>query len=150
MAQLTVTVLETGTRSVFNDPALANRLRAVLVRTLGAGAVTDFPPVMGAEDFSEFGSAGIPSNLFRVGGAAPAVFAEARSRGTYPPGNHTGTMTPDRRGHAHALGAGAARHPLPRLASGGAAPRPPGPRWSARPASARAPSPRSITGRGPS
>jgi hypothetical protein len=51
---------------------------------------------MGAEDFSEFGSAGIPSNLFWVGSAAPAVFAEARSRGTYPPGNHTATMTPDR------------------------------------------------------
>jgi hippurate hydrolase len=58
--------------------------------------VVDFPPIMGSEDFSEFGAAGIPSNLFWVGSAAPAVFAEARRQGTYPPGNHTATMTPDR------------------------------------------------------
>jgi hippurate hydrolase len=92
----TVTVLGSGSRSVFNEPALSQRLRAALVRTLGEAAVVSFPPIMGSEDFSEFGGAGIPSNLLWVGSAAPALFAEARSHGTYPPGNHTATMTPDR------------------------------------------------------
>jgi hippurate hydrolase len=92
----TVTVLGTSTPSVFNDPKLSQRLRAVLARNLGEAAVTGFPPIMGSEDFAEFGSAGIPSNLFWVGSAAPDLFAEARRRGTYPPGNHTASMTPDR------------------------------------------------------
>ena len=92
----TVTILAESGRSVFNDPVLSKRLRDALARTLGEAAVTDFPPVMGSEDFSEFGHAGIPANLFWVGSAAPAVFAEARSRDTYPPGNHSARMTPDR------------------------------------------------------
>jgi hippurate hydrolase len=91
----TVTVLGTGTRAVFNEPALTRRLRGALERALGAAAVTDYPPIMGSEDFAEFGAAGIPSTLFWVGSAAPAVFADARRRGTYPPGNHTAAMTPD-------------------------------------------------------
>jgi hippurate hydrolase len=92
----TVTVIPGGSRSVFNDPKLTQRLRPALTGSLGEAAVTDFPPIMGSEDFSEFSLAGIPANLFWVGSAAPAVFAEARSRDTYPPGNHTARMTPDR------------------------------------------------------
>lgn len=92
----TVSVIGVGARSVYNDPKLSQRLRAALIATLGEAAVTDFPPIMGSEDFSEFGLAGIPANMFWVGSANPAAFAEARSRNTYPPGNHTARMTPDR------------------------------------------------------
>jgi amidohydrolase len=92
----TVSVIPGGARSVYNDPALSQRLRAALIGALGAAAVVDSPPIMGSEDFSEFGLAGVPANLLWVGSAPPAVFAEARSRGAYPPGNHTARMTPDR------------------------------------------------------
>jgi amidohydrolase len=92
----TVSVTPGGARSVYNDPELSARLRLALERTLGAAAVKDHPPVMGSEDFSEFGHAGITSTLLWVGSANPAAFAEARGRGTYPPGNHTARMTPDR------------------------------------------------------
>jgi hippurate hydrolase len=92
----TVKVLPGGARSVYNDPALSQRLRTALSGVMGAAAVVDFPPVMGSEDFSEFALAGIPANLLWVGSANPAAFAEARGRGTYPPGNHTARMTPDR------------------------------------------------------
>jgi hippurate hydrolase len=92
----TVVVAPGAARSLYNDPALAARLRSSLERALGAERVKDYPPIMGSEDFSEFGRAGVPSSLFWVGSADPAVFAEARSRGAYPPGNHTARMTPDR------------------------------------------------------
>ncbi len=93
----TVTVVTAeAARSLYNDPALTGRLRASLEKGLGRERVKDFEPLMGSEDFSEFGRAGIPATLFWVGSAEPKVFAEARSRGTYPPGNHTARMTPDR------------------------------------------------------
>lgn len=92
----TVRIADEAARAVYNDPKLAARLREALARTLGPDAVVDFPPLMGSEDFAELGQAGIPSNLFWVGGATPSEFAEARARGTYPPGNHTSRMTPDR------------------------------------------------------
>jgi len=92
----TVSVLDEGAPSTYNDPVLARRLREILTQALGNQAVTDFPPVMGFEDFSEFAVAGIPGSYLWVGSAAPTVFEEARARGTYPPGNHTSRMTPDR------------------------------------------------------
>jgi hippurate hydrolase len=93
----TLTVYPDGSRAVFNEPALTARLRGALEKGLGPAAVVDYPPIMGSEDFSEFGHAGIPSVMLWVGSSAPAVFKEARNRGTFPPGNHTARMTPDLR-----------------------------------------------------
>ena len=38
----------------------------------------------------------MPSRRLWAGGAEPRAHAEARAQGTYPPGNHTSRMTPDR------------------------------------------------------
>jgi hippurate hydrolase len=92
----TVSILSEHGVSVYNDPDVMRRLRLALERDLGKGAPVDFPPNMGSEDFGEFAHANIPSAILWVGSAEPRVFAEARARGAYPPGNHTARMTPDR------------------------------------------------------
>lgn len=86
-----------GTNSaVYNDPELTNRLAAVLRTTIGTGNVVEVPPVMGAEDFSEFSQAGVPSMLLWVGAVEPAKFAAAKQSGTLLPGIHSPLWAPDR------------------------------------------------------
>jgi amidohydrolase len=55
-----------------NDPGLATWARGSLVGSLGADAVLDGSPSMGAEDFSEFLQDGIPGFYFRLGVTDPA------------------------------------------------------------------------------
>jgi amidohydrolase len=45
---------EYGYRPVVNDPALAERLRAVVQRTFAKGTLVDLRPTMGGEDFSAY------------------------------------------------------------------------------------------------
>src|SRR5262249_37487612 len=61
----TITILG-SVKPMLNDPVLADRVRGALRRSLGDSAVGDVLPMMGAEDFSEFGHAGIPSALIWV------------------------------------------------------------------------------------
>src|SRR5205085_11413592 len=51
-----VTIAESA-NATYNDPKLADRLAGALAAQLGASNVTDVDPVMGAEDFGEFGKA---------------------------------------------------------------------------------------------
>ncbi|HEY7863862.1 MAG TPA: amidohydrolase, partial [Thermoanaerobaculia bacterium] len=46
-----------GTPATFNDPKLAARVTGTLRRAFGDAAVHETPPVMGGEDFSEYGLA---------------------------------------------------------------------------------------------
>jgi len=84
------------THSTFNDEALTKRLATVLSRTIGEGNVVPFPKVMGSEDFSEYGHAGIPAVLFWIGATEPATFAALKAKGMMPPGNHSPLFAPDR------------------------------------------------------
>lgn len=68
----TITVLPGTARPTLNDAAVADRVRAAVSRALGAAAVTDVPPIMASEDFSEFGYAGIGSVMAWVGTAKDA------------------------------------------------------------------------------
>ena len=54
------------------------------------------PPIMGFEDFSEFGrtSPRVPICLWWVGATAPERFAEAQRTGTPVPSNHNSTFAP--------------------------------------------------------
>ena len=92
----TITLAPGAARSLYNDPALTARLASALRRELGAERVKDFTPVMGSEDFSEYGRAGVPAMLLWIGSSEPKAFAEARAKGTYPPGSHTSRLAPDR------------------------------------------------------
>lgn len=60
--------------SVYNDPKLGARLREVLNRSIGSGAVATVKPVMIGEDFGVYGQQAtlIPSYLMWIGTVAPA------------------------------------------------------------------------------
>jgi len=84
-----------GTDLVYNDPALAQRLKAVLEAALGKDHVVIEEPITGSEDFSYFVEQGIPGFYFSLGGADPEKFAEAKAAGTMLPSNHSSLFAPD-------------------------------------------------------
>jgi hippurate hydrolase len=84
-------------QSLYNDPALTERLGSALRRALGPANVVASDPVMGSEDFGVFGTtAGAPSVMLRVGAAEPGAFAKAKAAGTTVPGPHNAGFAPDR------------------------------------------------------
>ncbi len=84
-----------GTDAVYNDPALAERLRAPLEAALGKENVVIAPPITPSEDFSVFVEQGVPGFYFSLGGADPAKFAEAKASETLLPSNHSPLFAPD-------------------------------------------------------
>src|SRR5579872_2358796 len=84
-----------GTDSVYNSPALAERLRVPIQAALGANNVTTAEPITPSEDFSYFVEQGVPGFYFSLGGADPAKFAEAKAAGTTLPSNHSPFFAPD-------------------------------------------------------
>ena len=84
-----------STDSVYNDPALAQRLRVPLEAAVGQENVITMEPIAPSEDYAYFVEQGIPSLYFSLGGADPAKFAEARASGTALPSNHSPLFAPD-------------------------------------------------------
>ncbi len=84
-----------GTDLVYNDPALAQRLKAALEAALGKDGVVMDEPRTGSEDFSYFVEQGIPGFYFSLGGAEPQKYAEAKASGTALPSNHSALFAPD-------------------------------------------------------
>jgi hippurate hydrolase len=84
-----------STNSVYNEPALAKRLRAPLEAALGKENVITTGPIAPSEDYSQFVEHGIPSLYFSLGGADPAKFAESQKAGTMLPSNHSPFFAPD-------------------------------------------------------
>jgi hippurate hydrolase len=84
-----------GTDLVYNDPALAQRLRGVLESALGKENVIMAEPITGSEDFSYFVEQGIPGFYFSLGGADPEKYAQAKASGTMLPSNHSSLFAPD-------------------------------------------------------
>jgi amidohydrolase len=84
-----------GTDLVYNEPALAQRLRGVLESALGKENVVSEEPITASEDFSYFTEQGIPGFYFSLGGANPDKFAEAKATGTMLPSNHSSLFAPD-------------------------------------------------------
>jgi amidohydrolase len=84
-------------QATFNDPALTRRIAGALTAAFGSSRVVDVAPVMGGEDFGEFGrAAGVPSLLFWLGATPPARLAEANGDTTKVPGLHSSQFAPDR------------------------------------------------------
>src|SRR5258708_28157915 len=52
-------------------------------------------PITASEDFSYFVEQGIPGFYFRLGGADPEKFAQAKAEGTRLPSNHSPLFAPD-------------------------------------------------------
>ena len=84
-----------GTDLVYNDPALAKRLREVLEAALGRENIVITEPITPSEDFSYFTEQGIPGFYFSLGGADPEKFAQAKAAGTTLPSNHSPLFAPD-------------------------------------------------------
>jgi len=80
---------------VYNDPALAERLRPVLESALGKQNVVTEEPITASEDFSYFVEQGIPGFYFELGGADPVKWSEAKATGTQLPSNHSPLFAPD-------------------------------------------------------
>ena len=85
-----------GTSATYNDPAVTKRVAAALSRGLGASRVEEHPPVMGGEDFSEYGRAGVPAALIWVGAVEPKKYEAAKASGATLPSLHSSEFAPDR------------------------------------------------------
>src|SRR3954447_13828709 len=84
-----------GTDAVYNEPVLAEQLRAPLEAALGKDHVSTAGPITPSEDFSFFVEQGVPGFYFSLGGADPQKFAEAKANGTHLPSNHSALFAPD-------------------------------------------------------
>ncbi len=90
----TVTANE-GTPALFNDEALVARVVPVFERALGKENVVEVEPVMGGEDFSRYGRAGVPIFLFRLGSVDSERLAGYTRKGESPPSLHSALYYPD-------------------------------------------------------
>jgi len=84
-----------GADAVYNDPALAQRLRGTLESALGADNVLAPEPITASEDFSVFVEQGIPGLYLSLGGADPVKYAAAQASGNPLPSNHSSLFAPD-------------------------------------------------------
>jgi amidohydrolase len=91
-----VKVLNESTPATYNDPAVTKRVADALARGLGADKVSEAQPVMGGEDFSEYGRAGVPSTLVWVGAVERKKYETSKSGGPALPSLHSSGFAPDR------------------------------------------------------
>ena len=69
------------TPALYNDPALTKKTVALFKEILGADRVKERPTIMGGEDFSRYGRAGVPVFLFWLGTIDPQRVADAAKEG---------------------------------------------------------------------
>jgi amidohydrolase len=84
-----------ATDLVYNDPALAQRLRVPLDAALGKKNVIATEPITPSEDYAFFIEQGVPSLYFSLGGADPEKYAQAMATGVMLPSNHSPLFAPD-------------------------------------------------------
>jgi hippurate hydrolase len=84
-----------ATDSVYNDPALAQRLRIPLETALGKNNVITTEAITPSEDYAFFIEQGVPSLYFSLGGADPEKYAQAKATGVMLPSNHSPLFAPD-------------------------------------------------------
>ena len=85
-----------STPATFNELTLTGRLAGALKAHFGAEQVVEVPPVMGAEDFSEYGRAGVPAAFFWVGAVNPEKYKAIKAAGESLPSLHSAYFLPDR------------------------------------------------------
>ncbi len=83
------------TPALRNDEALTERITATLRKTLGEDHVELAERVMGGEDFSQYGLAGVPICMFRVGTTDPMRLAGFERLQETPPSLHSPRYYPD-------------------------------------------------------
>jgi amidohydrolase len=84
-----------GTPSLYNDPDLTAKVAATLKRVFGDANVVDSEPTMGGEDFSQFGLAGVPICMFRLGAINQDRLDKYSADHKPPPSLHSPLFYPD-------------------------------------------------------
>ncbi len=84
-----------GTPALENNAQLTPQVIDSLRLALGSENVLPMPPVMGGEDFSQFGLAGVPIVMVRLGVIAPERLARFAELGQQPPSLHSPAFYPD-------------------------------------------------------
>jgi amidohydrolase len=82
------------TPALQNDAGLTRKTVALFKEVLGAENVHEQPPVMGGEDFSRYGRAGVPIFLYFLGTIAPERVARAEREGQPLPSLHSDRFYP--------------------------------------------------------
>jgi hippurate hydrolase len=75
---------EEFTPALHNDAKLTRQTVALFKDVLGADKVLERPPVMGGEDFSRYGRAGVPVFMFWLGTVPPDRVAASEKEGAAP------------------------------------------------------------------
>src|ERR1700674_5379769 len=92
-----VKVSETeATAAMYNDPALTARVVGAMKTALGADKLVQLEPVMGSEDFGQFGLEDhkIPTFMFRVGAIDAERIAKSKQTGVPLPSLHSSLFWP--------------------------------------------------------
>jgi amidohydrolase len=83
------------TPSLLNDSSLTKKTVPLFKELLGAENVFEKPPVMGGEDFSRYGRAGVPIFMYFLGTLSPERVAESNRPGGKPlPSLHSDQFVP--------------------------------------------------------
>ena len=82
--------------ALYNQPALCAEVRGLVGSAIGPDNVLTREPVMGAEDFAEYGltKEKVPLCMFWLGTQPPEVVAEAKAKGTTLPSLHSPFFKP--------------------------------------------------------
>ena len=89
--------LSDWTPATKNDTELVERVVPTFRRVLGEDNVVPVEPSMGGEDFSQYGLAGVPIFMFRLGSVNADRLQEMKKGGKTPPSLHSPFYYPDAR-----------------------------------------------------
>jgi hippurate hydrolase len=92
-----VITLSEGTPALHNDAALVERVVPTFRRVLGDDNVLPAEQTMGGEDFSEYGRAGVPIFMYRLGSVEQERLDRFRQLGVDPPTLHSPLYYPEPR-----------------------------------------------------
>ncbi len=80
---------------MYNDDELTQRIVPVIKRTIGSENVYQAEQVMGGEDFSRYGRAGVPILMYRLGVVQKRKLDRFKELGQSPPSLHSAVFYPD-------------------------------------------------------
>ena len=85
------------TPSTYNNPELTAEAISAIKSAIGEDNVTEVTPVMGGEDFSQFGRTeeNVPGLIFWLGAIAPETYEAAQNSGDALPSLHSPFFAPD-------------------------------------------------------
>lgn len=84
-----------GTPALENHKELTERLTKTFQNAIGSQNVLDMEPVMGGEDFSQYGLAGVPIVMYRLGVVSQKRLDRFKELGQVPPSLHSPFFYPD-------------------------------------------------------